>query len=232
MVNYLTFIDVSKWQGQTKWRVVKRAGIDFAYIRALKGYEVDPILAGNTKRCTNVELPHGQYGWWQPELDPLTQAKLLVELHYEHGSLLVPMLDVEENKEGMRPIHVRQRLRKTVDYIISKIGKPPTIYTASWFWNKSVNSKQFNQCPLVVAEYRYYSLDACRANPVPIDPKEWGKFALSGGCKPTPVKGWKAWSGFQFSAGFNEQGKRLGVESRDLDLNIMKAGQYPRFLCP
>ena len=132
MARFLTFIDVSKWQGQTKWKVIKRAGIDFAYIRALKGYEVDPILAGNTKRCTNVELPHGQYGWWQPELDPLTQAKLLVELHYEHGSLLVPMLDVEENKEGMRPLFVRRNLRKTVDYIISKIGKPPTIYTAPW----------------------------------------------------------------------------------------------------
>jgi len=231
MAKYIPGIDISRWQGAIKWPVVKKAGIQYTYIRALNGVTLDPLLEVNVAGAKKAGVPFGLYTWFRPEQDPIAQAKLIMKWHKSCGATLVPMVDVEDNQTGMRPIFVRRRLRKMVAEITRQLGKPPTIYTAAWFWNKSVNSAEFTACPLWVARYVHYSSAAYRADPIPVAPSLWAKYAMARK-QPAAVTGWgENWSAWQFSAGYNACGKRYGMESSDLDLNIVKESEFNRFLC-
>ncbi len=233
MAHFISGIDISRWQGTVNWQKVKAAGIQFVYIRALNGLTVDPLVGANVHGARSNGIPFGLYQWWQPHIDPIAQAQLIMKYHKNTRATMVPMIDVEDNTTGMRPLFVRRRLGRLITEVTHQLGKPPTLYTAAWFWNQSVNSDKFTACPLWVARYAHYDSKTYR-NPmhaIPVDPAQWPAYALLH-TRPDPVTGWGSnWSAWQFSAGYNQVGKRYGVGSTDLDLNILKASEYNRFLC-
>ena len=231
MIKYIPGIDISRWQGNIKWKVVRDKKIPFSYIRALNGLTLDPLLQSNITKAKLNGVPFGLYIWWRPEQDPILQAKLIMKLHKESGATMVPMIDVEDNQKNIRPIFMRRKLTRLVNECTRQLGKPPTIYTAAWFWNKTVNSTKFTHCPLWVARYVHYSSKAYKADPVPVAVSGWAKYAMARK-QPAAVTGWGTnWSAWQFSAGYNACGKRYGMESSDLDLNIVKESEFNRFLC-
>jgi GH25 family lysozyme M1 (1,4-beta-N-acetylmuramidase) len=225
---YLCGIDVSQYQGAIAWKKVAEHKLDFAYIRSNVGTKEDERLEYNSKRVKKNNIPFGYYVYVKPELDAEEQVSMLLEAHHKYGANLIPQIDVEHHG-NLHPKLVRQ----SVDYIVRRateeLGKPPSIYSGDWFWNSRVNSRRHGNCPLWVAKYVQYSNEAFDKNPVPVPPSEWANWALSF-YNPAPLKGWKTWDVWQFAAGFNGCGKRYGMVSTDLDLNIMKEQSFSRYL--
>jgi len=218
---YVTGIDVSEYQGEIAWKKVASFGFDFAYIRSNVGTKQDSMLEYNSKRVANNKIPFGYYVYVKPELDAEEQISILLEAHRKYGANLAPQIDVEHHGD-LHPRHVR----KSVDYIIKRateaLGRPPTVYSGDWFWNSRVKSRKHGNCPLWVAKYVQYSQKEFEQNGVPMKPADWAAWALSFE-QPKPLMGWKDWDIWQFAAGYNNCGKRYGMVSNDLDLNIMKA---------
>lgn len=230
---FLTFVDVSKYQCDTIWKKIKDAGIDGAYVRVLNGTELDPCAQQHVERAKKNGVPIGVYGFWRPDQNAIEQGNLLSKLHRDHNAFYVPMVDVENTGGGMKPFFIRRKLRKTVDILTASIRKPPTIYTRPGFWNLNVNAKDYGNCPLWVARYVHTDRDWYKQpeHAVPVNPDDWAAYAMSHP-RPTPTNGWPLWSAWQFSAEGNGCGARYGAPSIDLDLNIVRAGQYSRFIAP
>lgn len=225
---YLNGIDVSEYQGAIAWKKVAEFGIDFAYIRSNVGDTEDARLEYNSKRAKNNAIPFGYYVYVKPEIDAEKQISMLLEAHHKYGASLVPQIDVEHHG-NLHPRHVRNCVTHIVERATKELGKPPAIYSGDWFWNSRVKSKRFGNCPLWVAKYVQYSPKEFEQNGVPIPPSEWADWALSFE-QPKPLIGWKDWDIWQFSAGYNNCGKRYGMVSNDLDINIMKEHCMSRLL--
>ncbi len=60
-------VDVSQWQGEIDWRKVKKAGVEFAFIRVgyQAGYDgeyiLDPYFVRNVTEANKIDLPVGVY---------------------------------------------------------------------------------------------------------------------------------------------------------------------------
>jgi GH25 family lysozyme M1 (1,4-beta-N-acetylmuramidase) len=225
-------IDVSQYQGNIDWDKVYASGIRHAYIRLCNGTTLDIWATRNARECTRLGISFGFYCYWHPMLLAFRQADLLVKYTRSEKANLVPMVDVEAH-DNQKPITIINKLSKTVEILTRAFGKPPTIYTGAWFWNSRVKSAKFSHCPLWVAKYVHYSLQAFHDpnHVVPVDPQDWDTYAKSH-TEPVPVIGWSVWSAWQFAGGFDSVGERYGMQSRDLDLNILKDNEYSRFLLP
>lgn len=212
-------IDVSQYQGNITWAKVAQAGIKWAYIRANCGTRVDTHVSRNLKLSKKRGIPRGVYVYFKPEQDVAKQARIL--LSYNTDCELEPMIDVEHHGD-LKPKEIVAALQQIVDIVTTATGKPPVIYTGAWFWNVRVKSKKFGHCPLWVSQYVHYDTQSYRIHPVPDDPKDWTKYAYKHP-RPKPIIGWSKWLYWQFSAGYNGVGKKYGMESRDLDLNLKEA---------
>ena len=76
----------------------------------------------------------------------------------------------------------------------------------------------------------HYSAEAFKANPVPKDVSLWAEYAFEPQKNPAAVKGWKTWDVWQFAANHNQAGKKFGMTSAHLDLNIMKQESMAKFI--
>jgi GH25 family lysozyme M1 (1,4-beta-N-acetylmuramidase) len=227
-MNWLTGIDISHYQGNIAWKKVADAKIDFAYIRSNVGTTKDNLFEVNAKRATRNKIPFGFYVYVKPELDSEKQVEMILKAHRECGATLVPQVDVEHHGD-LHPRYVRRSVNIITSAITQELGKEPVIYTGQWFWDSRVKTRKFRKYPLWVAKYVKYSDRGYRACPVPLDPQYWDEYALSFET-PAPFGGWYDWDIWQFSAGFNGVGKKYGMQSNDLDLNIMKKRSWSKFL--
>jgi hypothetical protein len=77
----------------------------------------------------------------------------------------------------------------------------------------------------------HYSLKAFQrtSHSIPIKPGAWAAYALQHK-NPANVTGWSMWSAWQFAGGFDSVGLQYGMQSRDLDVNILKDAEYSRFI--
>lgn len=231
-MTFKSIIDVSQYQGTIKWETVLASGIDAAYIRLCNGTTLDIWATRNARECTRLGIPFGFYCYWHPSALAFRQANLLVKYTRSMKATLIPMVDVEAH-DNQKPITIINKLAKSVEILTKAFGVPPTIYTGAWFWNERVKSAKFSHCPLWVAQYVHYSLQAFKdpIHMIPVDPQDWAEYAKEHK-KPVTIIGWSVWSAWQFAGGFDSVGRRYGMQSRDLDLNILKDGQYSRFLLP
>ena len=231
MATFKSIIDVSQYQGRIDWQKVKDSGIDGAYIRLCNGTTLDTKGLRNALECKRLGIPFGFYCYWHPQFMADRQARMLRDYSMTYEADFVPMLDVEAH-DMQRPKVIADKLARSVSVLTSAFGKPPTIYTGAWFWNSRVKSSRFTQCPLWVAQYVHYSLAAFHdpIEAVPTSPAMWGPYAMGHKRPTTEIPGWLQWSAWQFAGGFDSVGMRYGMESRDLDLNILKDSEYARFL--
>lgn len=146
-------IDVSYWQGTIDWPKVKASGKKYAIIRAAHGLAADTKFAFNWKQCHAQGLHCGAYLYFEPNLDVLAQAKLLVSTM---GKLapgdLPPVIDVE-SKGGKTPAQVAAAVGTCIDYVQTATGRKPIIYTGAYFWEDNVKSTAFVDHPLWHAQY-------------------------------------------------------------------------------
>ena len=223
---YLTGIDVSQYQGTINWQKVRDAKIDFVYMRSNVGTKQDTHMK---RYCRKAGLPFGLYVYIKPEEDVVAQMQMMLDNHKKTGATLIPQIDIEHHG-GKKPKELKKIVRTCIKMTIDELGKPPSIYTYPSFWNHHITIRRgVKQCPLWVARYVYYSADEFKQHPVPKDVSQWSEYAFQPQKNPATVKGWGTWDVWQFAANHNQAGKKFGMTSAHLDLNIMKQESMARF---
>jgi lysozyme len=90
-------MDVSAYQGNIDWQRVKRAGVEFVFIKATEGATyIDKVFARNRSGAREVAIPCGAYHYFQPNVSAPSQIENLVRTvgRLQKGDL-PPVLDVE-----------------------------------------------------------------------------------------------------------------------------------------
>ncbi|MGN0667038.1 MAG: GH25 family lysozyme [Huintestinicola sp.] len=94
-------IDVSKWNGEINWKLVKNSGMaDFAMIRASYGYEdKDPMLKQNVQGCEKYGIPYGfyHYTYARTVSEAKKEAKYFLNAIKSYSPEYPVVLDIEED---------------------------------------------------------------------------------------------------------------------------------------
>ncbi len=143
-------IDVSSFQKDIDWPMVKSTGIDFAIIRVgIRGYGSDGNLAEDSKFKANIEgaikagIPVGVYFYTQAldEAEAIEEAQFVLDLISPYGIKGPVILDVEfaNSNERIKDITSKQRTNNIIAFCdtVSAAGYKPMIYSdVKYFANK------------------------------------------------------------------------------------------------
>lgn len=146
-------IDVSYYQDTIDWDAVKGAGIGFGITRVNHGGFFDPKFYENWDAMKARGMIRGAYQFFNPDDDVAAQAQTLIDAVGVLGPGDLPaVLDVEVTN-GVGPATISSRVQQWVDLVEAATGKPPIIYTGSYFWNDNVGTTAVNDHPLWIAHY-------------------------------------------------------------------------------
>jgi lysozyme len=123
-------IDVSYYQGDITWPRVRRAGVQFAFIRVADGTTiVDTKFAANWSGAKQAGVLRGAYQFFRPEQDPIAQANVLVaELRKRGKGELPPVIDIEVTS-NLPLATVVANARLWIEHVRSQLGVEPIVYT-------------------------------------------------------------------------------------------------------
>ena len=130
-------IDVSKYQGEIRWRAVAAANIRFAVLRATLGNDYrDPRYAENLARATAHGLAVGAYHFAEPGWGPrdaIREADHFLSVARVGRDDLLPVLDIESSN-GLPPAQLRAWAVAWLDRVHRRTGVRPMIYSGNYFW--------------------------------------------------------------------------------------------------
>jgi lysozyme len=196
-------IDVSVHQRGISWSAIKRAGIEFAFVKATEGVGfVDSAFERHRTEARRVGIPLGAYHFARPdtnvsERDPIAEADHFLDVVEPREGDLLPVLDLET--PGLPPSRMAAWAKAWLKRVAAGIGERPILYTFTSFWTDRVgNSDAFTRFPLWLANY---------------GPNDGRVHRVS------PVGGWKRIAVHQFSS----RGRIEGFDG-DLDLNRLMEG--------
>jgi lysozyme len=193
-------IDVSYYQGDIAWSRVRRAGVQFAFIRVSDGATIlDSKFAANWSGAKRANVLRGAYQFFRPEEDPIVQANVLVNALRARGlGELPPVIDIEVT--GGQPLAtVVANARLWIEHVRSQLGVEPIVYTNPGMWRYG-GAEPLVQQPLWLAHYT----QAC----------------------PTIPRSWTRWTFWQYT----ENGRVDGIEGAvDLDVFAGPPDELRRF---
>jgi lysozyme len=151
-------------EDQIDWGVLTASGRTFAFVRACYHLTPDKDFGAFWPEIKRAGLARGAYLFWDPRIDPQTQAQRFLEVVLAFGTLGAgdfPLaIDVEFNpplnEMGLKPQAVLDSLSTTVATIECAIGTPPIIYTSRRVWIEdlqNIAAPALARCPLWVARY-------------------------------------------------------------------------------
>lgn len=146
-------IDVSYYQGEITWPRVRKAGVEFAFIRAYDGTHVfDTQFIANWTGAKKAGVQRGAYQFFRPELSPIDQADVMIKALRTHGiGELPPVIDVETT--GGLPLQtVAERAKIWVDRVRIELKVEPVVYTNPGLWRVRPATEISSQ-PLWLAHY-------------------------------------------------------------------------------
>jgi len=158
-------VDVSHWEGAIDWSVASQ-WIPFVYYKCTDGTNyIDVTFLANKTGCQQAGLPHAPYHYFQPTLDPISQADHFIKTAGDGYHRYI--VDVE-GKVPCNPRLLQQFLKRVEELTSIK----PAIYTSAGFWNEFVNPKPTwaHNYDLIVAHYTI--------QPRPILPIGWDKYVI------------------------------------------------------
>lgn len=171
--NIVHGIDVSKWQGDIDWNKVAQEGHKFAFIRVSDGlYYIDSYFPQNWSEAKRVGIIRGAYQFFRPNLDASAQAQLLLDKMgpLEKGDL-PPVIDVEDTG-NLSPTEVSNQIGTWINYVESRLGIKPIIYSGYYFWKDNVKSLAFGDYLLWEPWYNDYQTFC------PTVPDPWTKWTF------------------------------------------------------
>lgn len=145
-------IDVARYQKQINWPMVKKAGVEFVFIKATEGVGLkDSFFEANWKKAGDAGVRRGAYHFYIAEKDPKLQAANFIYNTQLQAGDLPPVLDVEVTR-GMSGKVIREGVQVWLDMVEKAYNKRPIIYTGYHFYNKYLQG-HFNDYPLWIAHY-------------------------------------------------------------------------------
>lgn len=151
-------IDVSNWQGDINWRMLKVAGVQFAAIKATEGLTIeDSYFERNWLQSKANGITRLAYHFLRPEYGGSQQADYMHQVIKSHGKINFGdgiLLDLEVT-DGHAPYDVLQCANSFVQHARKVIGKQVVLYTGPGFWQQlgNVATPTLATCPLWVASW-------------------------------------------------------------------------------
>jgi lysozyme len=138
-------VDVSRWQGNINWGVLKKNGANFAYIKATDGGDhVDPMFRRNWNAAEAAGVKRGAYHFFYWCRSASHQAQWFIRHVPRDASALPPVIDVEWTRSRSCPRHpspasVRKKMQTFMDMLEAHYGQRPIIYTAPDFYEDNLD---------------------------------------------------------------------------------------------
>ena len=152
-------IDISHYQGDIDWTLVKTATINecpirFVLIKATEGASiVDENFKENFFQAREHGLIRGAYHFWSKRSSAKEQAQHFLNNVSLEGGDLPPILDVE-HKPKNKPVEEFQKdILEWLDIMENTYGVKPIIYTYLNFKMKYLSDKRFTDYPFWIAHY-------------------------------------------------------------------------------
>ncbi|MEM6374930.1 MAG: GH25 family lysozyme [Pseudomonadota bacterium] len=137
-------LDVSRFQGQIDWQKVRRAGIEFAFLKATEGGDLlDPRFSENWREARRAGIARGAYHFYYFCTPPDVQARWFIRNVPRQNTALPPVLDLEWNPfsptctRRTPGAEVRRQARIFMDLVEAHYGKRPIIYTTVEFYRQT-----------------------------------------------------------------------------------------------
>jgi lysozyme len=138
-------IDLSRHNLGIDWRRAKRAGIEFAFVKATEGKDdSDPRFGEFWQATQRVGIERSAYHFYYFCAAPEEQARNYIRNVQKDQASLPPVLDVEWNpkspscKTRPAPVEVRRVLKRWLDMIERHYGQKPIIYTTVDFHRENL----------------------------------------------------------------------------------------------
>jgi len=137
-------IDVAKYQNQINWEKVKKAGIEFAFIKATEGGDrLDERFKENWQGARRAGLSRGAYHFYYFCRPAEEQAAWFIANVPKEADALPPVLDMEWNHLSptckLRPPaeSVRREMRRFLALVEQHYDKKAIIYTTIDFFDRN-----------------------------------------------------------------------------------------------
>ncbi len=137
-------VDVSRFQGDLSWRLLRGAGIRFAFIKATEGGDVlDPKFKENWRAAGQAGIARGAYHFYYFCTDARIQARWFIRNVPREKGALPPVLDVEWNPFSPTctrrppPKTVRKEMMRFMRLVERRYGQRPIIYTTPDFFARN-----------------------------------------------------------------------------------------------
>ncbi len=137
-------VDVSKYQGEIDWQLLKSRGTAFAFIKATEGGDhTDEAFKTNWRNAKRAGVPRGAYHFYYFCTSAKKQAQWFIKNVPKDPSALPPVLDAEWNKKSRTckkfpsPGKVRSEFLIFLKLLERHYGKKPIIYTTPDFYDEN-----------------------------------------------------------------------------------------------
>ena len=146
-------LDVSKHQGNINWEELKKYDkIKYVYIKATEGSNhEDAKYKENIKNARKNGFKVGSYHFFRTTSSARTQAINFLQVANRNEQDLIPVIDVEENKNWSKD-QLRDSVKVFVDIVEDYYGCKPMIYASETFFNRHLGLA-FKDYPLFIAKY-------------------------------------------------------------------------------
>lgn len=132
-------IDVSCWQGEINWDLVKNDGISFAFIKATEGVDYeDENFSKNLKEAKEAGIFVGAYHFCTPASveDAVNEAEYFINVIKKYGGFdlldLPPVIDIENNR-ALSKKQISKIVRTWIDKVKEETNVQPIIYSYTHF---------------------------------------------------------------------------------------------------
>ncbi|PRY15048.1 lysozyme [Pontibacter ummariensis] len=146
-------IDVSRWQKEVDWSLVRETDVAFAFIKASQGeFRIDPYFARNWEETKRHGIKRGAYHYFKPEAPALCQVELFKSIVTLEPGDLPPVLDVEVVEPGMKGEELRRNIKVWLEEITAHYGVKPIIYTSQNYYRRWLQG-HFQEYHFWIARY-------------------------------------------------------------------------------
>ncbi len=198
MSMYLIALDFSHYQGDVIFDILCKREVAMCYLKCTDGATfLDPKYSRNVSGLSGCGIPFSSYHYFQPGVDPHTQALWFVKNAKEAQE--ADLIDVEETRNI--PVGYAVRLFSFLTDIEHMRGKRPILYTRSSYW-KLYLSAAFNWAFAYRLDVAHYT---DRSGPIV--------------CLPWDPMNWYLW---QF--GTPALGTYYGMQTKDVDVSVFNLG--------
>ncbi|MCC9165321.1 glycoside hydrolase family 25 protein [Pontibacter harenae] len=130
-------VDVSRWQKEVNWPLVKESEITFAFVKATQAdFRLDPYFDTNWSETKRVGIKRGAYHFFIPEAPIEGQIDMFINtVRLEPGDL-PPVLDIEVWDKNVSAEALRQKMHTWLQAVEQHYGIKPIIYTNQNYYRR------------------------------------------------------------------------------------------------